>query len=297
MVTVFVTGLMAGLGLWLALTASVPSAPSLGRAVARLHRPPPPPSMADAETAAVAGSVTFVGRRVLRWVKRLESDPRLIADLAVIGRPLELHAGYLAAAAVGGFLGSTVLAGVAQTAGAAVPWLVPLPVAVGVAVLAVVLVWMEARQRADEIRRDLRNQLGAFLDVLTMLLAANEGTEGALKRAAEAGDGRLFIELRRAFSEASKANRPLVTGLDQLGALWDVNELREIASSAGLATSKGAPVRTTLTARADSLRSQLLAAEEEQARVQSNKISFPLVAMGVLFMAMGIYPVLVSGAS
>ena len=55
--------------------------------------------------------------------------------------------------------------------------------------------------------RDLRYQVSAYLDVVTMLLAGNTGYEGALEQAAHAGDGRLFAELRRRMRESAPGAR------------------------------------------------------------------------------------------
>ena len=49
---------------------------------------------------------------------------------------------------------------------------------------------------------DFRHALGAYLDVLVLLLAAHEGTESAMDLAARAGTGPAFAELRRAVSQA-----------------------------------------------------------------------------------------------
>ena len=61
------------------------------------------------------------------------------------------------------------------------------------------------------VRHDLRHQLSAYLDVVTMRLAGNEGNEGALKKSAADGEGRLFVELRRRVIDAETSGRPLVT--------------------------------------------------------------------------------------
>ena len=56
---------------------------------------------------------------------------------------------------------------------------------------------------------DLRHQLGAYLDMVTMLLAGNVVYEGALDQAARAGDGLLFRELRRRMREVATTGHSL----------------------------------------------------------------------------------------
>jgi len=236
-----------------------------------------------------------VGRHVTRVGGRHLTGTVLLRQLRLVGRPLELHAGYLTAAATAGFLGPFVIAVVAVMTGVAqVFWPVPLIASLVAAALAIGLVQVDLVHRADDVSRDLRHQLSAYLDVLTMLLAANQGNEGALRLAAEAGDGRLFLELRRRMLETATAGRPSVTALTELGRDLGVVELVEIAANASLATSQGAPVGRSLRAKTQSLRAGLQAEQEQDARIRTGKITFPLVAMGIVFMIMGLYPAVAS---
>ena len=153
-------------------------------------------------------------------------------------------------------------------------------------------VQVDLGNRSTTARGDMRHQLSAFVDLLTMLLAGNLGNEGAIRSAAAAGDGRLFLVLRRRIIEAAAAGRSLTTALHATGIELDLTELQEIALTASLATSRGAPVARSLTAKCATLRSSLSAEEEQAARVRSGKLTFPLVGMGLVFMAVAIYPAL-----
>jgi Flp pilus assembly protein TadB len=226
----------------------------------------------------VAGRLTGVG---------------LIRELQLAGRPLEVHAAYLVAGVLIGLLAPLAVALALTLSGViAVPWIVPLGVILVGGVAGLSCVQADLHQRAQAASRDLRHQLSAYVDVLTMLLAANMGNEGALRLAADAGDGRLFTELRRRIGEAGTAGRPAVSGLAALGRDLGLVELTEIAASASLATSQGAPVARSLAAKTQSLRAALQAEQEEDARIRTGKITFPLVAMGIVFMVMGLYPAL-----
>ncbi len=125
-----------------------------------------------------------------------------------------------------------------------------------------------------------------------MLLAGNVGNEGALRQAAQAGDGRLFVELRRRILIAETSNRSLVSALGQLGDDLDLVELQQISASASLAASAGAPVARSLAAKCATLRSALSAEQETDARVRTGKITVPLVGMSLLIMASVVYPAL-----
>ena len=288
MMGILVGGLAVTVGALVCLGAVVPDAPSLARAVARLHRPPSPPANKRDPLSSLGSSALGV------FGDGLWSEPTS-RRLDLIGRTSEVHAAYLVTAALAGLLAPVVVVAVATRATpSAGVWSVSLGVALLCAATGVLLVRADLEQRAAAMSRDLRHQLSAYLDVLTMLLASNQGNEGALRLAAEAGDGRLFVELRRRMLEATTAGRPAVSALAALGKDLHIVELSEIAASASLATSQGAPVARSLSAKTESLRSSLQAEQEQEARVRTSKITFPLVAMGLVFIVMGLYPALMT---
>jgi Flp pilus assembly protein TadB len=237
---------------------------------------------------------TSAWERTGRHLYRKRSFPgTVLADLRLVERPPEAHAAMLVAAGVGGLLAPAFIVAVGQGLGA-VPLGVALPVgaALAAAILAPVLVHTAMHARAGDIRRDLRHQLSAYLDVVTMLLAGNVGNEGALRQAAGSGDGRLFVELRHRILIAETSNRSLVSALAQLGDDLQLLELQQIAASAALGASVGAPVARSLAAKCATLRSALASEQEAEARVRTGKITVPLVGMSVLIMAAVIYPAL-----
>ena len=285
---VLLGGLAIAAGAWMCATAFAASTPPLARTIAHLHRPP-------VRQIAATDRWTAFGSRALAALGSRPGGQATRRRLDLIGRTPEAHAALLAVAALTGFVTPLLLAAVVTWTSATVAtWMVSLGFALGLTALAVLLVVADLEQRASAASRDLRHQLSAYLDVLTMLLASNQGNEGALRLAADAGDGRLFVELRRRMLEAATAGRPAVTALAALGRDLGVVELVEIAASASLATSQGAPVARSLVAKTESLRSALQAEQEQDARVRTGKITFPLVAMGIVFIILGLYPALAS---
>ena len=146
--------------------------------------------------------------------------------------------------------------------------------------------------RRHEARTDFRHALGAYLDVLVLLLAAHEGPESAMDLAAQAGEGPAFAELRRAVWQARLAGEPVWDTLDDLGRRLRITELREVAAAGSLAGESGAAVRRSLTAKARSLRQAALAEAETVARKRSQALFGPLVLMGLGFVVFLIYPML-----
>ena len=175
-------GFAVAAGGWLCITAFATSTPSLGRAVAHLHRPPvrPVPAM-DGWTTFGSRTLAMVGGRVGGDATRRRLD--------LVGRTPEAHAAFLAAAALAGFVTPLLLAVIVTWTSATVAtWMVSLGLALGLAAVGVLLVVADLEQRAAAASRDLRHQLSAYLDVLTMLLASNQGNEGALRLAAAASN-------------------------------------------------------------------------------------------------------------
>jgi tight adherence protein C len=277
--------IVAVAGIWMVVTGLAQRRPSLARMSAHLAR-----------QVVLTGSAdpSSTWQRTGRHVYRKRSFPsEVLADLRLVERPPEAHAAMLVAAGAGGLFGPAFVVTVGQAL-RVVPLGVAIPVVVGVlcAASAPVLVHVAMHGRAADIRRDLRHQLSAYLDVVTMLLAGNVGNEGSLRQAASAGDGRLFVELRHRILVAETSNRSLVSALAQLGDDLQLLELQQIAASASLGASVGAPVARSLAAKCATLRSALASEQEAEARVRTGKITVPLVGMSILIMAAVIYPAL-----
>jgi len=200
---------------------------------------------------------------------------------------------YLVVAAIAGFALPLVLLGILQSGGALpLGWFLPAAVALlGLAVGPLVLHSVTIDQ-ANQIRGDLRYQASAYLDVVTMLLAGNTGYEGALEQAAEAGDGRLFGELRRRMREAAARGDTLTNAIDRTGRELGLDELEQIAATASLSAAEGAPVSRTLAAKCATLRSALATEQESEARLRTSRLTTPIVGMALIFMALVIYPAL-----
>ena len=276
--------LVGAAGIWVLFTGVAQRRPALTKMSNYLARRP---MIADVDPR---DGWTRVGQPVARRL-RVPSD--VLADLRLVERSLEVHAAYLVSASVAGLFGPPVLVAIGQMLGVlSIGLVAPLIVALGAAIIGPLLVHVSMRSSAAEQRDDLRYQLSSYLDVVTMLLAGNVGNEGALRQAAQAGDGRLFVELRRRILVAETSSRSLVSALAQLGDDLQLVELQQISASASLAASAGAPVAKSLAAKCATLRSALSAEQEADARVRTGKITVPLVGMSLLIMASVIYPAL-----
>lgn len=263
--------------------------PSLQRALADLreggtsHR-----RLGSAGSIGIRPQAVAAERIVGRWPDLLDA-----AALALVGLTPERQVTRLIVAAVVGAVGPVVAVGVAQaiglvSIGLTLTALVPLLGGCGAALL----LHSRTSDRARQARMDLRLQLSSYLDVVTMLLAANTAHEGALEQAAQVGDGELFRELRRRQHEALASGRSLVDALSAAGRHLGLDELEQVAATAALAAAEGAPVARTLTAKCTTIRSTLATDQEAEARLRTSRLTGPLVGMALVFMALVIYPAL-----
>jgi tight adherence protein C len=269
-----------GAGLLVIYHAFRPAQPSLAEAVGRLHLP-----RVDASAAG------WRARLIRRWLT-IDGQSKTGRDLTAAGVGAELHAGRTIAGGAIGLIAGPFLAALLAAAGVGMSIIVPIWLALIGSLIGAAVPQITLRRAAARRRRGFRHALGAYLDLLAMLLAANEGTEGALHHAAEVGDGWAFDELRRALRDARTRGAPMWDALETLGERLDIVELREIAAAADLGGSQGASVRRTLMAKARSLRSHALSSEETDARNRSKQMAMPLMAIAVAFLIFLFYPAL-----
>jgi Flp pilus assembly protein TadB len=236
------------------------------------------------------------GRVVPKLVETARTAPSLLpsdAELRLGGRSIEQHVVYLVVGALGGLVVPPLVLSVLQSAGViGLDWFVPLVAALGCAVLMPFIVHTTLVERAQAVRGDLRYQVSAYLDVVTMLLAGNTGYEGALEQAAHSGDGRLFAELRRRMRESGARGASLTDALQRTARDLGLDELDQIAATAALSAAEGAPVARTLAAKCATLRAALSTEQESEARLRTSRLTTPIVGMALIFMGLVIYPAL-----
>lgn len=285
-------------GLIVAASGWLLPAPSLSRTLRHLQRPGTGDEIGTASVAGHdAGVDTSWRRRVARRLAAVSrGHPGLLpsqTQLRLLRRPLERHAVYLGSAALGGLVLPGLAITLLQRSGLlGLGWYAPLIVSLSSAALAPMLAHATTVEQAELVRTDLRFQVSAYLDLVTMLLAGNTGYEGALEQAARAGDGRLFEELRRGMRESTARGETLTDALRRTGVELGLDELEQVAATAALSAHEGAPVARTLAAKCATLRSALATEQESEARLRTSRLTTPVVGMALIFMALVIYPAL-----
>lgn len=280
---VALAGAGCGLGVWLVVRATT-ARPTLTDVGASLSSPGRP-----AHLPAAPSRVVFEQRLVGRVVDMLRGmglDPmRRAADLRVTRRNVEQHV--LAKMTMALILG--VFAGVvALLLGLSPGLLVVLPLLA--AAVGFVIPELTLSGEAREARRAFRHAYGAYLDLVNVMLAAGAGPESALHIAADSGAGWAFAEIRNALAAARSTRRSIADAMNQLGDELEVTELNELAASVALVGSQGARIRASLSAKADSLRSQQVSETEAQAEAATERMTIPVVVLLFGFLLFLAYP-------
>jgi tight adherence protein C len=291
-IVALVCGAGVGAGIWMVARGIAPPRPTLATALARLRRAPEPEPPAPDDEAG--GFTARLGRPVARVLLGAGGGalvwPGVRRDLAVLGRSPERQLAEQVAVAVLGLLLVPVMAGLLWVVGLDLPLAVPVWGSLVLAAAGFVVPALGVHADAEARRRDLRHALGSFLDLVTIDLAAGGGIETALADAASVGDGWAYDQLRQALDGARLARETPWAALGRLGDDLGVAELGELAGSVGLAGSEGARIRTSLTAKAASLRAHQLADAEAAAQAATEKMSLPVVALFGGFLVFIAYP-------
>lgn len=148
----------------------------------------------------------------------------------------------------------------------------------------------QLRRLANARRRSFLHSFSSFLDLTNILLAGGAGTETALIAASESGDGWAFEQIRRVLTIARSSRTSPWVELARLGELYSLMQIQEIAGSIQLAGEHGARIRSSLAARAESLRYQQMSEVEASANAATERMGLPMVLLFVSFIVLIGYP-------
>ncbi|GAA2348770.1 type II secretion system F family protein [Streptomyces violaceusniger] len=285
-----------GAGLWALWVWLIPPRPPLDELVTRLRTEPDPPPIVV--RTGDGGWAQRLGRPFVE-VMRILGLPQsaLSRDLAITERSAEVHLAEKAALALTGLLLPTVIELLLALGDRPLPWTMPLAGALALAVGGFLLPDAMVRSEAAKRRTAFRHALGAFLNLVHLLLAGGSGVDGALTDAAGAGHGWAFQQLSRALDLARLTRTSPWQTLGQLGDELEINELSELAAALSLAGTEGAKVRASLAAKAAALRHQGGSDAEAAANAATERMTLPAALMAVGFIVFVFYPALTNVTS
>jgi len=146
------------------------------------------------------------------------------------------------------------------------------------------------RNTAQRRRKSFLHAFSSFLDLTNVLLAGGAGTETALLAAADAGDGWAFEQLRNALVRARSSHHSPWVELAALGERFNLTQVIEVAGSVQLAGEHGARIRSSLSAKAESLRHRQMSEIEASANSSTERMGVPMVLLFLAFIVLIGYP-------
>jgi Flp pilus assembly protein TadB len=219
----------------------------------------------------------------------------LLQDLAITGGTFPAVLGRKLLLAVAGLVGGAAAVVAAGWAvGVSVPAGTPLAAGVAGALAGFFVPDVQVRRRAQQRRAQFRRALGGYLDLVSLEMAGSAAPAEALPSAARIGTGWPLALIRDTLYRAVRSGRSPWVELADLGTRIGVGELRDLGQSIEMVAQDGARVRSTLTARAQTMRRRELADLQGRAGQadQSMRVAQVLVAVGfIVFIG---YPALVA---
>lgn len=281
-------GILIGVGLVVLFDGMRPRPPALAKALRSLHRPTV--RFRSSGVGQQSRLTQTLGARLANtgFGKGLSSSSA--QDLRVLNRTPEEHMARVAVFALVGFFFAPLATMTLRIVGIKLPFVLPLWLGLGGAAALSASALFGLKSEAENRRRAFRHALSAFLDVVSVSLAAGKGVESSLETAAEAGEGWAFAEIRRALLESRLAGETPWVGLGNLGEELGVNELNELAASTALAGDEGARVRQSLQAKGSSIRQRGMAETQAKAEAATERLALPIVLLLMGFLVFLGYP-------
>lgn len=290
MLALMLLGVGTGLGLWALVVWLIPPRPPLAALISRLNTTPAPPPIL---TTDKGGWALQFGSPFTGLLRAVGLPGRAVSqDLAIAERSPETHLAEKAALALTGLLLPATVGVLLTLGGRPLPWPVPLGSSLALAVAGFLLPDMTVRAEAERRRDAFRHALGAYLNLIHVLLAGGAGVDGALTDAAGIGHGWSFQQLRRALNTARLTRTSPWTTLGQLGEELQISELTELAAAVSLAGTEGAKVRASLAAKAAAMRQRSGAEAEGKANAATERMALPGILMAFGFIIFIFYPAL-----
>ncbi len=289
MTVAVITGLLAGFGVWLAWSGLRPAPEPLGAALARIER-----RSAEVQVAeGVDERDARLGRLLLRGIPMLDRAVQSTQiDLRVIGRTAEEQAARSGAYALLALVLGPWIAFVSWIVGFHLPVAISGAVALGGACAGLFVPFALLRREAAERRKAFAHTLSSWCDVVVMNLAAGRGVEQAMETAAGSGRGWAFAELRGALRGGYVRGEPPWVAIERLGVELGVPDLVELASTIAMAGEEGAAVRTSVAAKARTIRERMIADTEATAAAVTERMSLPSILLVLGFLVFLGYPAL-----
>jgi len=272
-------GVLAGLGCWLVVSELVPAGPSLGAAIDRLDS-------GGSSDDRISLRARLGGRlaAVAPWLHVPVADLRLLGQDPADWLARKVSLGFA------GLVGVPALSALLALSGLLLRWTVPAGVTIALAAGLFFVPDLVTRASARAKRADFRHALTSYVDLVALERGAGAAPTEALEAAADVGRGWAFERIGGALSRARNAGAQPWDGLASLAEEIGITELADLAAIAGVAGQEGARILDTLSARAESMRAEALAAAKSEAGARSTTMVLPIALLAGGFLVLLIFP-------
>ena len=216
--------------------------------------------------------------------------PRLRVSLNLAGWSFEDLCTRVVLGGVVGLLLPPLCSTVVDVGGVHVPVAVPVWASIAMGAGGGLLAFAALGAEAKRGRRATRRAMGAFLDLVVLGLAGGMGIESALLAAADVSDNPTCSRIASALVLARDTGEPPWDALAALGEQFGTTEFQELAAAVSLAGNEGARIRSTLSAKAASIRRHELAEAEAEANAVTERLFLPAILLLVGFLLFIGYP-------
>ncbi|MCH9814927.1 MAG: type II secretion system F family protein [Actinomycetia bacterium] len=284
MIAAVILGAVLMAGVVILLSQVRPAPPHLKSAMARLY---------PANVAPPSGSVDKTPELKDRLGSWLATRPIVTERIQVPSKELNLlgiaparFLGEKALYAVIGLLFPIVLTSILGLIGVTLPLVIPAGAGIGLAVVLSMVPDAEVRAKAKAARAEFTRDIGAYLDLVALERKGGSGAAQALESAAAGGDNWVFRRLQEALAQARWSHTPAWEALSQLADDLNTPALSDVADIMRIGGEESAGVYTTLRARSQSLRNQILTDEQARANADNERMIIPVTSLAMVFIAL-----------
>lgn len=174
--------------------------------------------------------------------------------------------------------------------GYAVPWFFGLVGALTGGALMFFLPDYNVKDDAKAARKEFGRALASYIDLVALERNSGSGPRQAMEIAANIGDSWVFRRLTEELSRSRWSGLPPWDALRKLSDELGLPELADLADIMRLSGEEGAQVYQTLRSRSQSMRTAELNSALADANATGERMSIPMSALGVIFMAILVTP-------
>lgn len=290
-------GALTGLGVYALVRVFVRPQPGVATMLARIeggHRSMQTHTVSESESG-LSGRVQSVMARLADRLEVLAADRGwelggMRADLNLMGRTRGAHLATKVAVGLLLFALAPVVWTVLRIAGMSLPGAVPAFLALGLAAFGFFMPDLALKSEAATRRADFRRTVGVFLDLVAMNLAGGRGLPEALLAAATVSDHWTLVRIRQALANARLYGTTPWVALGDLGRDIGLEELQDLSGALSLAADDGAKIRSSLSARAATMRRKELTQAEGEEGEKSQSMLVAQMLISTAFLIFLAYP-------